>query len=121
MALQYHGLAGYRAAIDRDIELAQTLADSIRTAPDFELFEPQGLSIVCFRHVPRGGPSDSDAIDALNKALLERLQLSGRVFVSSTAIEGRFWLRACIVNPRAAEDDVRSIPETIRDIARDLG
>jgi glutamate/tyrosine decarboxylase-like PLP-dependent enzyme len=117
MALQYHGLNGYRASINRDIDLAETLARTIDDASDFELFRPQSLSIVCFRYVPPGASQPPEAIDALNKALVERVQLSGRVFVSSTTIEGRFWMRACVINPRARTEDVLSILDIVRETA----
>jgi glutamate/tyrosine decarboxylase-like PLP-dependent enzyme len=87
----------------------------LRAAPDFELFEPQGLSIVCFRY-RAGGDGD-----AANKALLEHIQLGGELFVSSTVIDDRFWLRACFVNPRATDADVGAIPVIVRAAAHRLG
>jgi len=118
MALQYHGLAGYRKAIARDIDHANALAAALRSASDFQLFEPQSLSIVCFRHVPQSCDRTPDAVDALNKQLLERVQLAGRVFLSSTTIEGRFWLRACFVNPLGTDDDVAAILDAVREAAK---
>jgi glutamate/tyrosine decarboxylase-like PLP-dependent enzyme len=115
MALRYHGLAGYRASIEHDLALAERLAAAIQAAPDFQLFEPHSLSIVCFRYVPAAAGGDSDALDALNKAILEKVQLGGRVFLSSTVVAGAFWLRACIVNPRAHEQDVDSVLDAVRD------
>lgn len=117
MALQYHGLAGYRQAIDRDIDHARALTDAIRGASDFRLFEPPGLSIVCFRYAPAGDRTAPEALDALNKQLLERLQLAGQVFLSSTTLEGRFWLRACFVNPLATDEDVAGILDAVRQAA----
>ena len=118
MALQYHGVAGYRAAIEHDLALASDLADALRRAEDFELLEPQSLSITCFRYRPPDRFADASFVDALNKAALERLQLSGTVFLSSTTIDDRFWLRACIVNPRATHGDVQSILDAVRECAR---
>jgi aromatic-L-amino-acid decarboxylase len=117
MALQYHGLAGYRRAIDRDIDHARALTEAIRGASDFQLFEPQSLSIVCFRYVPARDRGTPEALDVLNRQLLERLQLAGRVFLSGTTIEGRFWLRACFVNPLATDDDVAAILDAVREAA----
>jgi aromatic-L-amino-acid/L-tryptophan decarboxylase len=114
MALQYHGTNGYRRAIERDIALAGGLAQALRAEPEFELFEPQSLSIVCFRYAPREMRDNPGALNSLNKALLQRMQLEGRSFVSSTVMDGKFWLRACIVNPRTAVEDIRSLIETTR-------
>ncbi len=49
MALRHFGVDGYRALVARDVALARHLADRLRAAADLELWEPQGMSIVCFR------------------------------------------------------------------------
>jgi aromatic-L-amino-acid/L-tryptophan decarboxylase len=114
MALRYHGLSGYRSSIERDILLAGRLANALRSSEDIEILEPQNLSIVCFRYVPSKLRKDSRAVDNLNKAILEQLQLGGQAFLSSTVIDGRFWLRACIINPRTCEEDLE---ELVRNLA----
>jgi glutamate/tyrosine decarboxylase-like PLP-dependent enzyme len=119
MALKHHGASGYRRAIERDIALACLLAEAIRAAADFELFEPQSLSVVCFRYVREGLRHDSPALDALNKRLLERMQLQGKAFLSSTVMNGAFWLRACVVNPRTSVEDMLSLLEVVRDCGRE--
>ncbi len=106
MALRYHGLTGYRSSIERDIAFAARLANSLRSTGEFEVFEPQSLSIVCFRFAPPELRQNAQAIDDLNRLMLERVQLGGEVFLSSTVVDGRFWLRACIINPRTREEDL---------------
>ena len=59
---------------------------------------PVPLSAVCFRHRQKD-----------NKAILQRVIARGRVYLSNTMIDGQFVLRACLVNHRATEDDVRAI------------
>jgi aromatic-L-amino-acid decarboxylase len=120
MALLYHGRSGYRAAIDRDIALAGVLASSLRAAGDCEICEPQSLSIVCFRYAPPALRHDGPALDALNRRVLERIQLGGSAFLTSTILDGVFWLRACIVNPRARAADLRQLVALVRDAGADL-
>jgi aromatic-L-amino-acid/L-tryptophan decarboxylase len=115
MALRHRGVAGYRRAIEHDIAMARVLAARLREAHDFEVREPQELSIVAFRHLPAALRGDEVAVDAHNRALVERVQLGGRSFVSSTTVEGRFYLRACIVNPHTAESDVSALLDAVRD------
>jgi aromatic-L-amino-acid decarboxylase len=117
MALQYHGLDGYKDLIEHDIMLATRLVESLRAAGDFEVFEPQSLSIVCFRYTPLNLRGDRAAMNAANRAILEKVQLAGRIFLSSTIIEGEFWLRACFVNPGSTVQDVDTILGVIRDAA----
>jgi glutamate/tyrosine decarboxylase-like PLP-dependent enzyme len=118
MALKYFGMEGYASAIDHDLDVAAYLASRVTADPRFELMAPLSLSIVCFRYVPADVPRPSeDALDTLNKTLLERLQLSGRAFVSSTVVKGRFVLRACIVNPLSGQDDVDAMLQGIIELA----
>jgi aromatic-L-amino-acid/L-tryptophan decarboxylase len=109
MALRYHGLSGYRSSIQRDIRLAELLANSLRTSEDFEVFEPQSLSVVCFRYAPAELRDNVQKVDDLNKGVLEKVQLGGQAFLSSTVLDGRFWLRACIINPRTCEEDLEEL------------
>jgi glutamate/tyrosine decarboxylase-like PLP-dependent enzyme len=117
MTLQQFGLNGVKAAIEENIALARHLADQIRAADDFELAAPPGLSVVCFRYVG-GGPADENTVDTVNRALLERLQLGGDAFITSTELHGRFVLRACIVNYRTTRADVDRMLAAIRTLGQ---
>jgi aromatic-L-amino-acid/L-tryptophan decarboxylase len=116
MTLKYYGLEGYRRFIDHDLALAEYLARLIREASDFQCWEPQSLSIVCFRYAPRALGGDELRLDSLNKTVLTELQLGGGAFLSSTIVGGRFWLRACIVNHRARQADIDVLVRLVREI-----
>jgi glutamate/tyrosine decarboxylase-like PLP-dependent enzyme len=118
MAMKEFGLAGYKAAIEGNVALAAYLADCVRAAPDLELTAPPGLSVVCFRVA---GPSHEDegAIAAVNRTVLDRLQLGGEAFLSGTELRGRFTLRACIVNYRSTRQDIDVMLDAVRRLARD--
>jgi aromatic-L-amino-acid/L-tryptophan decarboxylase len=113
MAFLHHGVDGYREAINRTIDLATELASLLRLQQHVELCDPQSLSIVCFRIVPPELADDADGLTAFNKAVLEEVQLGGRAFLSSTVIDGVFWLRACVLNPRTTPADVAMLVETV--------
>ncbi len=82
------------------------------------------LSIATFRYAPSETPDwveDRAAwLDALNAELLELLKASGELFVSNAMTDGRFLLRACIVNFRTALEDVEALPEIVLRHAREL-
>jgi len=117
MAMQQFGLSGYKAAIEANIALARYLAERVETAPDLELMAPRGLSVVCFRYVDAalGG---EDQIVAANRMILEKLQLGGDAFITSTELAGRFVLRACVVNYRSTRADVDRMLDAVRTIGR---
>ena len=113
-AFRYFGRDGYRRLLDHDIELARHLADRVRTTPGYELWEPVSLSIVCFRATPTELPDGIRDRDALNREILERVQLGGEGFLSGTTVNGSFWLRACIVNPCASTADIDVVFDAVQ-------
>jgi aromatic-L-amino-acid/L-tryptophan decarboxylase len=120
MSLLQYGVAGYRAVITRTLDLATRLAEILRSACDFEVCEPQSLGIVCFRLRPRRmrGSGNGD-LNSINQAALERLQLGGQAFVSSTSLNGVFWLRACVLNPQTTVDDLAALRDAVRAAAEE--
>jgi aromatic-L-amino-acid decarboxylase len=115
-ALRQHGRAGYAESIARDNRLADRLAEHAERHPELELVA-HNLSVVCLRCTPPGVPADE--LDALNRDVLRRVQLGGEAFVSSTELNGRFVLRACIINPRATAADIDRIAEALVRAAAD--
>ena len=108
MSLQYHGRAAFREAIALDLQHARLLQDLIRGEPDLELMASGPLSAVCFRHR-----------SADNEALLKRVVERGRVYISNATIRGAFVLRACFVNNRTREEDVRAVVAEVLAAARE--
>lgn len=110
--MKVHGLAAFREALDEKLDLARYLYEELRAVPDLDVpWEPQ-LTVVAFRL--------RDGDDAATARLLERINASRRVFLSSTRLEGRFTVRACIVSHRTHRDRVEEAVRIIRDAARDL-
>jgi glutamate/tyrosine decarboxylase-like PLP-dependent enzyme len=118
LALRHVGRAGYERMIGDDIALAERLDAAVRRHPELEPVS-QSLSITTFRYVPaalRGGLGTEAVerrLNALNEALLERIQRSGEAFVSNAVIRGRYVLRACIVNFNTTAADVEALPEIV--------
>jgi aromatic-L-amino-acid/L-tryptophan decarboxylase len=109
MSLQYHGKRAFREAISRDLAHAQLLAETIQSQPELELLAPVPLSAVCFRHRSKD-----------NASILKRVIARGRVYLSNATIYGQFALRACFVNHRTTEDDVRAIVSEVIAAADEL-
>ncbi|HET9535294.1 MAG TPA: pyridoxal-dependent decarboxylase [Mesorhizobium sp.] len=109
MSLQYHGKRAFREAISRDLAHAQLLAETIQSQPELELLAPVPLSAVCFRHRSKD-----------NASILKRVIARGRVYLSNATIHRQFALRACFVNHRTTEDDVRAIVSEVIAAADEL-
>ena len=114
--LRLHGVGAFREALDEKLDLAAYLADALRDDPNVELcWDPQ-LTVVPFR---LAGTGDEGAIER-QKAFLDRINASKRVFLSSTMIDGRYVLRACIVSHRTHKDRIDECIEIVRDAAAEL-
>ena len=103
LSIRYHGLAAFRKSIQMDLDHAQLLAELIGRDSRLELLAPVPLSAVCWRW--------RDGDDAFNARLLKRIIQRGRVYISNATINGRFALRACFVNHRTTDADVRAVVE----------
>jgi len=119
LSLRYHGLQAFRAAIQKDLDLAQRLAGAIAARPDLELLARGDLSAICFRH--RGTESlPEEDLNRRNATILKRVIQRGRVYLSNATLRGKFCLRACIVNHRTTADDIDSVIPEVLAAARDL-
>ena len=117
LALRHVGRAGYVKMIQDDCDLARLMFDVVSAS---EYLDPVSceLSITTFAFVPPGlpeAPERAEYLNELNTELLSELQQNGEVYFSNAVVEGRFLLRACIVNFRtSAEDVVKSIEIVVR-------
>jgi len=110
--LKLHGVSAFRDALDEKLDLTEHLYGSLKADPNLEVPWDPDLTVVPFRL--------RDADDAANRALLDRINASMRVFLSSTVLEGRFTLRACIVSHRTHRDRIDECIEIVARAAAEL-
>jgi aromatic-L-amino-acid decarboxylase len=120
VTLAHAGTSGLKQQIAHEIALARYLEQRIEAARDFELRSKGKLSIVCFRYRPQELAGNEEALDALNKNVMERMQADGTAFVTSTTLDGRFLLRACILHYGATERDIDTMLDAVRDMAKQV-
>ena len=125
LALRQVGRQGYVRMIADDIRLSERLFAAVSGHPELEAWT-QSLSISTFRYVPadlRSGRDDNPTaayLNALNEALLERIQGSGEAFVSNAVVRASYLLRACIVNFHTGAADVDAVPEIVVRLGREI-
>ncbi|MDP8910462.1 MAG: aminotransferase class V-fold PLP-dependent enzyme, partial [Actinomycetota bacterium] len=109
--LRCFGRAGLQATIREHVRLAELFERWVRDEPGWEVSAPRPFSVVCFRR---------DGSDAVNEALLQRVNASGELFLSHTRLGGRYVLRLAIGNARTSEQDVRHAWDVVRAAAGEL-
>ena len=109
VTMQTFGLAAFRAAIQRNLELAEFAEALIRRHAELTLMAPATLGIVCFRREWPG--CDEAETERRGLALADDLERSGMALVSATRLAGRHAIRLCILNPTSSEEHVRLVIE----------
>ena len=115
--LRAYGREGYRAIVERHLDLAQRMAARVDEAPDLERLADVPLNIVCFRFRPHGCPG-AGGLDDLNRRLGEAVIADGRVAFGTTDYGGRVAFRPALANWRIRERRRRS---RVVDVTRELG
>jgi len=117
LAFRAHGAEAIRAAIERNLRQARLLHDELGRHDDLEVLcgEPE-LSVVPFRHVPKGVAD----LDEHNAELVRALQEDGGVWIAPARVDGKVCLRPCVVNYRTTDDDVRALVELTRELGAAL-
>lgn len=115
LPLKLLGVATFRAALSEKMHLAQYFYEKIREINGFEVGPHPDLSIVTYRYVPKQGNADQ-----FNSRLMQSIQQDGRIFISSTRIEGKLVLRAAILCFRTHLDDINEALEVLERKAKQL-
>jgi aromatic-L-amino-acid decarboxylase len=99
MIIRHYGVEGLRSMIREHIRLAKVFAALVEKDSRFEVVAPVLFSTVCFR---------LKAGDAENQAMIDRVNKSGKTFISHTTLNGRLTARLAIGNARTTEEHIRS-------------
>lgn len=115
LPLKLCGLAPFRAALEEKLLLARYFHEQIQRVPGFEVGPEPELSVVTFRYVPPHGDAD-----AFNERLVQAVRKNGRVFLSSSQVDGRFILRVAVLSFRTHIDTIDLTIDILRHTAEEL-
>lgn len=116
--LRYFGVRGIRDRIRLHVEMARELAARVDEEEGWERVAPVPFSTVVFRYAPRG--SGGDEQDEWNRAIMDRANQTGEIFLSHTVLNGRFCLRIALGNLRTRRRHVKRAWEILRKAAAEL-
>jgi aromatic-L-amino-acid decarboxylase len=132
------GREGMAARLREFVRLAKVLGEWIKSDDRFELAAPISMGVVCFRFigrdgspsrpsasarptvVPYQGHSNEEKIDQLNSEIVEKINASGRAYLTQTKLRGRTVMRIGVGNVLTAEDHLRKVWEMIQETAEAL-
>ena len=106
--IRHYGVEGLQHHIREHVRLAQQFAAWVAAEPAFELAAPAPLNLVCFR-LREGG-------DEANRALLERLNASGKMYLTHTVLDGKYTLRLSVGGTLTEERHVVGAWQTVQEM-----
>lgn len=112
-SLKHFGADAYGRVIEHMHDLADYMGQQISARPAFELLAPVVFNCVCFRL--------TELDDEGNRRVLKELVDSGTAFLGPASVKGSTGLRACFMNLRTTEADVKLILDQLEELAaRDI-
>jgi aromatic-L-amino-acid/L-tryptophan decarboxylase len=109
--LRCYGRRGLQEHIRSGVELAAQFERWVDQEAGWELCAQRHFSLVCFR---------LEGDDERNRALLERVNASGEMFISHAVLAGRYVLRLAVGQMSTTESDVRQAWNVLRREAQEL-
>lgn len=104
LPLHVHGVDAFRAALDRMLDLAETTAETLEEISGITVRTCESLSIVTFA---------ADAGDTVTRRILEHLNASGEVHLSSTMLDEQFVIRAAFLSQRTTTSIAQRLTELV--------
>ncbi|MEA2552050.1 MAG: aromatic-L-amino-acid/L-tryptophan decarboxylase [Fimbriimonadaceae bacterium] len=118
MSIKAYGLPRFANLIEQNVGQAQYLASLVEAAPELELTAPVPLNILCFRFVASGLSLEEQ--NTVNQEILYRLQERGIAVPSSTVLDGRFCIRAALVNHRTKREDLHILVDGVIALGQEI-
>lgn len=106
LPLHLHGVEAFVRALDEKLDLAEFVYGELHAMDHVVAPWAPELSLVAFRPNPAAGLSGSEMLDRVNG--------SGRVWLSSAAFRGETYLRMCILSHRSRPERMREAVDIIR-------
>ncbi len=112
LPFKMHGVAPFRRNLEEKLQLTQWATAELRKIPSIEIVAEPQLSIVAFRLVRPG--MDANALNQLNRQVLQQINARNRVHLSGTTLNGNFVMRICVLSFRTHLDRVQMCLEDIK-------
>lgn len=110
LPLQLYGVKPFRAALKEKLLLTRYFYEEIQAIEGIEVGPKPQLSILFFRYVPSSGDANT-----FNGKLVREIHKDGRVFLSSTHIDGVTYLRLAVLHFRTHREEIDLIISVLKE------
>ena len=117
--IRIFGTRGLKERVKRHIQWAHEMAEEIKNYEECELLAPVPLATVCFRYKPKN-VSDREKLNLINSKLLEKLNDSGKMYLTHTKLDGNYTIRFVIGQTYVEKRHVAGAWELIKKAVKDV-
>jgi glutamate/tyrosine decarboxylase-like PLP-dependent enzyme len=115
LPLKIHGLKAFRDCLEEKILLTNYFYQELQKINGFEVGPEPELSVCIYRYRPSSGD-----INEFNRSLVKEMHKDGRVFISSTTINGEVFLRLAVLSFRTHLREIDLALSTLKEKIRIL-
>lgn len=118
LPLKLYGVKAFRDNLEEKLNLTDWMYRKFLDEPGFECLSVPDLSVIAFQYHPKR--ADESQTDNFNRKLLEKINRSKELFLSSTLLHGKFVIRVCILSFRTHLPEAMLAFDVIVTKAREL-
>lgn len=115
LPLKLHGVKPFRACLEEKIWLTRYFYEEIQKLKGFEVGPYPELSVATFRYLPENGDANE-----FNKKLVNAIHEDGRVFLSSTTINGQIIIRLAVLSFRTHKSTIDLTLQVLKEKSEEL-
>lgn len=115
LPLKVHGIAPFRACIEEKLLLTRYFRNQLMQYENWEVGPEPELSVTYFRYLPKQGDANE-----FNNRLINAVKADGRVFLSSTTLNGTFVIRLAVLAFRTHKWTIDLTLQILREKAAEL-
>ena len=116
LPLQLHGVKPFKASVEEKMLLAKYFHQEMSELENWEVGPSPELSVVTFRYLPKEINANE-----FNKKLVEKIKLDGRVFLSSTLLDGdKFVIRLAVLSFRTHKHTIDLTMDILKEKVAEL-
>jgi aromatic-L-amino-acid decarboxylase len=119
--MRSYGVKGLQEYIRRTIAMGDEFADSLKSRPElFEIVTGPSFALTVFRLAAKTEDASLDERNVLTKALYEKVNATGKIWLTSTELDGRFAIRLMTAVRTTEREHIETAVKTLTDIAEEV-
>lgn len=117
--IRSYGINGLQTLVLKHLDLTKKMVEWIEADPNFEILAPVPLGVICFRYRP-DKIKDNSELNRLNEELLERINATGKLYLTHTKLNGVYSLRFVTGQTQVELSDIEKAWKTITQVAAEI-